>query len=386
MRIARFLVRIEFWRGTGFDDLPTRRSALNAMQAELSSVNKTVIVNPRTTTTTFRVAAKQWLKDCETRKQKPIKPSVSANWECILKNHLYPLIGEVPLADVGNRTMRSLVERLARKRLAPTTIGNICLVVKLVVSSAIDDDGNELYQMKWNRRFIDAPVADESKQVRPSFTGEEVTAITKAATGRLQTACVLFAASGLRAGELLGLEVRHFDGQSVKVDQAVWGGAVQPPKTVNSYRTVDLHPDVAALLKMFIGKRSSGFIFQTSSHKPVTQTNLLRRELHPILATLEISKRGFHSFRRFRNTFLRQSHCPDGILKFWLGHSGKDMSDLYDRSREDLQYRKDVAKSMGIGFELSKTLTDKCSKVSEVCLSDVNGRFAETGKLEAIPC
>ena len=265
--------------------------------------------------------------------------------------------------------MRSLVERLAKKRLAPTTIRNICLVVKLVVASAIDDDGNALFPMKWNRRFIDAPATDETKQHKPSFTVDQVTAIAKAATGRLQMVCILFAATGLRAGELLGLEIRHFDGASVKVEQAVWGGDVQAPKTQNSYRTVDLHPDVADLLRQFIGNRSSGFIFQTSTGQPVTQTNILKRELHPLLATLEISKRGFHCFRRFRNTFLRQAHCPDGILKFWMGHSGRDMSDLYDRSREDLQYRKDVAKAMGFGFELPKTLSAKRSKASEVRLT-----------------
>lgn len=83
--------------------------------------------------------------------------------------------------------------------------------------------------------------------------------------------------------------------------------------------------------------------------------------------------RGFHAFRRYRNTFLRQQHCPDGLLKFWMGHSAVGMSDLYDRSREDVQYRRDVAKAMGIGFELPKTLAP---------ISDANGRQTETLKSE----
>jgi integrase len=379
---------VQKWLGS-FDDLPTRSAAKNMMQAELTVVNSIVTANPRLTSTTFRVAAKAWIEGCESRKLKPIKDSVSHNWRCILKNHLNPYLGELALADVGNRTMRSLVEKLAKKKLSPATIRNICLVVKLVVASAVDDDGNALFPMKWNRRFIDAPAVDEKKQRKPSFTGEQITAITKAATGRLQMVCVLLAASGLRAGEVFGLEVRHFDGSSVKVEQSVWGGnnRVGTPKTQHSYRVVDLHPDVASLLQSFIGSRTSGFIFQTSSRKPVTQTNMLRRELHPSLVTLGIPLCGFHAFRRFRNTFLRQSHCPDGILKFWLGHSGKDMSDLYDRSSEDLTYRRDVAKSMGIGFDLPKTLTVKCSKASEKTSETVLiGRCVEMVETEAIPC
>jgi integrase len=375
--------RIQKWLGD-FKELPTRSSARNVMQAELAIVNQNVTINRRPTSTTFRVAAKQWITDCETRKQKPLKASVSHNWKCILQNHLNPLIGELPLSDVGNRTMRSVVEKLSAKKLSPATIRNICLVVKLVVASAIDDDGNGLFPMKWNRRFIDAPQVDATKQHKPSFTGEQVTAIIKAATGRLQMAAILFAASGLRAGEMLGLECRHFDGESVKVEQSVWGGnnKVNAPKTQNSYREVDLHPDVASLLKEFIGTRTVGFIFQTNSRKPVTQTNLLRRELHPLLERLKIPLCGFHAFRRFRNTFLRQSHCPDGILKYWLGHAAKDMSDHYDLSGQDVPYRRDVTRAMGTGFELPKTLTAKLSKAQKTSAKVLNGRFAESVELE----
>jgi len=39
-----------------------------------------------------------------------------------------------------------------------------------------------------------------------------------------------------------------------------------------------------------------------------------------------------------------------------MGHSDKSLSDTYDRSREDVQYRRDVAKSMGTGFVLPATV------------------------------
>ena len=367
-----------------FSELPTPRAAKNVMQAEMVKINQQLAL-PTRSTLTFRVAAKEWIAECESRKQKPIKPSVAHNWKCILKNHLNPPLGELPLADVGNRTMRSVVERLAKKGLAPATIRNITLVVKLVRASALDEDGNQLFPIKWNSRFIDMPTVDEKKQRKPSFTVEQVTKIVKSATGRVQMACILFASTGLRAGELLALEVRHFDGTSVRVEQSVWGGngKVGTPKTANAYRIVDLHPDVAALLKQFIGDRSSGFIFQTSSRKPVTQTNLLRRELHPLLADLGIKLCGFHSFRRFRNTFLRQQRCPDSLLKYWMGHSAVGMSDLYDKSSEDLTYRRDVAKAMGVGFELPKALTPKRPKP---VLSGVTDVSVEAEQTEAIPC
>jgi integrase len=193
---------------------------------------------------------------------------------------------------------------------------------------------------------------------------------------------ILLAASGLRAGELLGLNVSHFDGSAVAVEQTVWDGKVGTPKTMNSYRTVDLHPNVAALLKRFIGERTTGFIFQTRGGKPITQTNLLRREFHPLLEGLGISKRGFHCFRRFRNTYLRKSNCPDGLLKFWMGHAGRSMSDTYDRVREDLKFRRDVSLLMGVGFDIPNALNPKAPKgrksPPKVLVSGVIGRQQET--------
>jgi hypothetical protein len=77
--------------------------------------------------------------------------------------------------------------------------------------------------------------------------------------------------------------------------------------------------------------------------------------LYPRLEAIGQSKAGAHAFRRFRNTYLRnKTACPDGLVKFWMGHSGRDMSDLYDKVRDDIGYRKDVAESVGIGFELKK--------------------------------
>lgn len=358
-----------------FEKLPTRRSALNRMAEELARVNDFTI-QPRSTAT-FREIAWKWLLDSEKRKWKPIKPSVICGWRNSLQNHVLPLLGDTPMSDVRNQAMRSLVTRLVAKGLSPATVKNIMQTVKLAVAFPTDDDGNLLYAVKWNSRFIGAPPIVPEKQRKPSFTGEQVSAIVRATSGREQMACILLAASGLRSGELVGLEVRHFDGESVRVEQEVWRGQVLPPKTPNARRIVDLHPDVASLLKQFIGDRRAGFILQTRSGKPMSALNLLHRGLYRALETLGFPRCGFHAFRRYRNTFLRNLHCPDGLLKFWMGHAAVDMSDRYDRVREDVQFRRDVARSLGVGFVLPETLALKPLKRSNASDSGVIGRQPE---------
>jgi integrase len=281
---------------------------------------------------------------------------MTTNWQGYLDNHILPVIGNQPIAEVNNVSMKKLVEVLVGKGLSAPSIKHICLPVKKVRASVVDANEDELYPTKWNKEYIDAPVIDPRKQNTPSLIGGEVTKIVAALEDAIQMLLILFAAAGLRAGELLGLDVRHFDGHSLKVEQTIWQGKVQTPKAPNSYRTVDLHPDVAKLLSDFIGDRKDGFSFHTSTGKPLGQSNILRRSLHPVLETLGIKRCGFHAFRRFRNTYLRNyTSCPDGLRNFWLGWSEKAMSDHYDKIREDTDSRRHVSQSVGIGFDLPKS-------------------------------
>ena len=83
-------------------------------------------------------------------------------------------------------------------------------------------------------------------------------------------------------------------------------------------------------------------------------------------------KAGNHAFRRFRNTYLRNhTACPDGLIKFWLGHADKDMTDRYDKIREDTTFRKDVAERCGFGFKLPGMVPNVPNCVEETEVENV---------------
>jgi hypothetical protein len=60
----------------------------------------------------------------------------------------------------------------------------------------------------------------------------------------------------------------------------------------NGRREIDLHSSVAAMLKEYIGERRSGLLFCSKTGKPLQQSNILRRSLHPILANINQPKCG----------------------------------------------------------------------------------------------
>ena len=213
-----------------------------------------------------------------------------------------------------------------------------------------------MFPRKWNHDFIDMPVV--GRQHQPTFSAETMSAIVERANGQEQMLYALLAGTGLRVGEALGLEVRHIssDCKTITVEQSCWSGKIQSPKTKNAYRQVDLCPPLADLLKSFIADRKSGLVFANRSGRPLSQTNLARRSLHPILKALDAEKAGFHGMRRFRTTWLRKQRAPEDLIQFWLGHSKQSQTDGYSKLADDLEFRAEVAAKLGTGFVVPSVL------------------------------
>jgi integrase len=103
------------------------------------------------------------------------------------------------------------------------------------------------------------------------------------------------------------------------------------------------------------------------------QSDLLRRNFHPLLATAKIPKNSFHGLRRHRNTYLRnETECPAGLLKYWLGHSAsRDMSDRYDMVRDDAEFRRKQAEALGLGFKAPRQLKPEVTKPRKIVVRRV---------------
>lgn len=66
----------------------------------------------------------------------------------------------------------------------------------------------------------------------------------------------------------------------------------------------------------------------------------------------KIDKAGFHAFRRFRATHLRTMNVPEEIVRFWLGHADKTITDRYSKMAEDTDNRRKWSELAGLGFEV----------------------------------
>jgi integrase len=181
-----------------------RRAAEKLEKLEKLGVNSEQTFIEATSNITFQQQAEIWLKSLASRKRNPLEQTTIDTRRYALDKWMYPFLGERILADVNNRAMKDFVEHIST--LSPATIRDYANIVKAVVASAINEDGDQIFPRTWNEDYIDASVIRHQKQ--PSTDSKGMEAILSAADGQYRVLYAMLAGCGpMRAGEALGLEI-----------------------------------------------------------------------------------------------------------------------------------------------------------------------------------
>ena len=278
-----------------------------------------------------------------------MKPATVYGWQHCLDRWILPNLGNKLLSEVRNGALRQFVEILSAAGLAPKTIVNIVTVVKLVVASAVDEEGDQIHPRIWNHDFIQLPLVIKEKQNRPTIDGAEISALLKSVKGRYATLVAVVAGTGLRIGEALAVRAEDFDPDChvLHVRRSVWHRCEQAPKTPNAIRLIDIPEVLAQVLRRYT-EGMDGYLFTTRAGRVLDPRNSLKA-LHAAE-----NRGGFHAFRRFRFSVLRRAGVPENLIKQWLGHS-QNLMDLYAAQLQyDVAYRREWCETAGLGFELGE--------------------------------
>jgi integrase len=103
------------------------------------------------------------------------------------------------------------------------------------------------------------------------FTLKNVSRIIEASKGEHRVFYWLLAEAGIRASELAGLRLEDIAGELLTMNQSVWHGKVQAPKTNNALRSLGLSPQLVALLWEQIARQRSkgqGYLFSSENGTP----------------------------------------------------------------------------------------------------------------------
>jgi integrase len=286
----------------------------------------------------FEQSADIYLEKLKARRKSPVKRSSIARFRSAIKlAETMPGFGSLPLTDVDSEHLRCLVDHLEDKSAHAVNI--TVRVVKAVVASAVDNRGNPLVSRTWNSRHINVPAATNKKE-KSLLTAAQIEAAIKNADGVMRIWIATQAASGLRKGELLALDVNDFDSEAgtlaVNSTRSYYGETT--PKTRSANRIVDLHPSIIDLLVRHAVTRKDGKLFDVTVD-----------EVRRAFERLELKS---HDLRHFRYTYLQLNAVPQAILNFWIGHAQPGMIGIYGHLEEIAEKRKEIANNIGIGFNL----------------------------------
>ena len=266
---------------------------------------------------TFSTEAAWWRE----QKLSKYKPSSQEAMGGHLDKYLIPQLGSLPMAAIDERRVQELITDMERveytrsdgvkKRLSPKSIRNVIGVPKLMLGKKVWRD--------WNLVFPEDIDPDKEQRY---FTPAEMIQIVNAADGQWKVLFALMAGSGLRIGEVSGLEIEDLDLAAglIRVRRGIWKGRAITPKTKRGKRTVFIEPTLVWMLSSYLAGRTSGRVFQTASGKPHSRHNVWRK-LKLILKSLGLQPGGLHAFRHGRVSMLQANGMPGDLLLAQVGHS-----------------------------------------------------------------
>ena len=292
----------------------------------------------------IRQQSEAFLDSLQSRRRNPITSNTLSIYQSYLRTWIVPLVGGEDLAKFKNGAMRAFVAKLDQAGLAPATIVGITGCLKSVIASALDENGDSLYPHKWNNEFIDLPVVSPRDQKARTIGAQALSEAICGAPGVYKPLYATLAGTGLRIGECLSLQAGTDDGKgtfwvpeqrTIVVRGQLQNGHFVAPKTPAGYRTVDLSDNLNDILRNVV--RPAGYLFDVAES---TAYEAAAKDGIP----------AFHSLRRFRVTRLREVGTPEDILKYWIGHGSKDISDRYSKLAQNETLRKEWAERAGLGF------------------------------------
>jgi len=258
-----------------------------------------------------------YLKDKIEREKR--KPSLLKFYKDNFENHLKDSIGKIALRDMTTQDVQKLLDDIDRKKnLHHKTLQRIKTAVSAVFTYAMQQNlvqRNPVQgtQVEGNRREPD----------RYAYSLKEVLAMIPALPRRSATVVVLAGLTGLREGEIRGLQWQDYDGDHLNVVRSVWRTHVAQPKTDASTDRVPVLSSLRKILDEYrktVPNTPTDWIFAGERKgAPLNLANLVRREILPALK--QGSWHGWHGFRRGLATRLHESGAPVEVIQEILRHS-----------------------------------------------------------------
>lgn len=282
----------------------------------------------------------RWLEDAA---RPSIRPTTYQRYATLVRNYISPRIGTVELGKLSPVHVQALYADLERDGVSPRMRQFIHAVLHRAMEQAV----------KWQLIARNPCAAVERPRVpRKEFRvldADEARRLLEAAKGdRLEALLVLALTTGMRQGELLGLQWEDVDLKNgtiyvrrtlLEVDGRLTTGETKSGRN----RRLDL-PEIAVEAlrehrkRMMAEGHPGPWVFCDTKGGPIRKNNLIRRWFKPLLEKAGLPEIRFHDLRHTAATLLLTLGVHPKVVQERLGHSQISVTlDTYSHVLPSLQ-------------------------------------------------
>jgi integrase len=296
-------------------ELKTKRIAQRLLDPILARINSFDYRPSRVTT--LEKFADTWEVQVLTHQ----KPSSVKAAKSHLKTYIRKHLGKVLLHELTPQIQQNFVTLLSQKVSRKT-----CLNILGTLSSMMRTAKSWGYCSQAITTGELALPADEIHNEPRFFTGEQARKIITVASDPWRTMFAIAAMTGLRVGEVVGLQKADldFEGRVIHVRRSAWYGRVQTVKSKASQAPVAMAGALATLLREFLTtwkENPEGFLFLNRNGRPYAANKVVEYGLWPVLDRLKIKRAGMHAFRHCHASLLMDVGANPTVTKDQMRHS-----------------------------------------------------------------
>ena len=264
-----------------------------------------------------------------------VRPGTLASYRYVVRVHLRPALGDVPLASLTAQHVQGFLNAKAASGLAPRTVGYLRGVLRQALGFAerMDLVGRNVARLarppRVPRRQVSPLTIEQARTFRAAVAGDRLEALYLVAVG-----------CGLRQGEILGLRWDDVDLErrtlSVRFALARVDGELRlvEPKSATSRRTVPMPAFVADALAAHRVRQATealprrpappdpfaDLVFTTTLGTPLDGISVTRR-FQRVLKGAGLPRQRFHDLRHAAASYMLAAGVPARVVMETLGHS-----------------------------------------------------------------
>ena len=330
--------QIRYWtrdgRRVSYPTTFARRADAARVLAELERQAATGgVLDPTGSKITFEVYAGRWLE------QHPgLRPRSVEVYGSMLRRHLVPRLGPVPLGRLDTATVRAWREALLGEGVSPTMVAKSYRLLRAILNTALTED--ELISVNPCRI---RGAGEERASERPVLSLDQLYTLVEMVPKRWRAFILLKTFASLRWGEITALTPDDLDLDvcTVRVRRqflTVKGGlAIGPPKSKAGLRVVSfpraILPTMIEHLDEFSTDGLEALVFPNEHGEPLRRGNFNSTVgWSAIREKLGVPNLHLHDLRHTGNTLAAQSGASLRDLMARMGHDSPAAALIYQHS------------------------------------------------------